>query len=116
DGHAGLGTDDAAALTLVARVGNDLALAAAAVAQRHVHELTEDRLLHATNLAAALAARALDRLAARLHAVARAARAGHVFLQGDLFGGTENGLFERQLDVVAQVLAALDPLPRAASA
>src|SRR6267143_388709 len=73
-----LGAHDAATLTILTRVGDDLALAGAPIAQRHVDELAEDRLLHAADLAAALAARALDGLAAGLHAVAGAARARHV--------------------------------------
>src|SRR4051794_24325901 len=72
DGNRGLGAHHAATLTLMTWVGHNLALATTAVAQRHVHELAKDRLLHAPDFAAAFALRALDRLGAGLHAIARA--------------------------------------------
>src|SRR5439155_7882653 len=100
-------------LTLGARVGDDLALAIASIAQRHVDELTKDRLLHAADLAAALAFGAFGALAARLHAAAGTPRTGSVLGQADLFARAEHRLFERQMHVVAQVLPALDALPRA---
>src|SRR5439155_6454824 len=71
DRHRLLGADDASTLALGARVGDDLTLAVAPIAQRHVDELAKDRLLHAPNLATTLAPGALGPLAARLHATAR---------------------------------------------
>src|SRR5215471_11419860 len=110
DHHVDPAAHHAAPLALGARVGNDLALAVAAIAQRHVHELTEDRLLDATDLATAIAARAAGWLGAGLHAAARALLAGGVLGQANLFAGAEDRLFQRQVQVVAQVLAALNPL------
>src|SRR5579872_2529577 len=112
DHNRGLLTHDAPATTFGARVRNDLALAIAPIAQRDVDELTKDRLLHPPHLAAALAARALGGLRARLHAAAVALLAGDVFGQRNLFAAAEDGLFQRQMQVVAEVLTALDPLPR----
>src|SRR5947209_18436250 len=73
DHQAGPTANHAATLTLVAGVGDDLPFAVAAIAQRDVDELAKDRLLDAPDLAAAVATRALRRLRAGLHAVARAA-------------------------------------------
>src|SRR5206468_1823891 len=72
--------------------------------------------LHAPNLATAIAARALRRLAARLHAAARALLTARVLGEGDLFCHAENGFFQRQMQVVAQVLPTLNALPGAALA
>src|SRR5438094_2032430 len=113
DRHRLLGADDASTLALGARVADDLPLAVAPIAQRHVDELAKDRLLHAPNLATALAPGALGPLAARLHTTARTAPATGVLDQIDLFGGPEHRLFQREMQVVAQVLATLDALPRA---
>src|SRR5262249_9468128 len=114
--HGLLGAHHAATLTLVARVSHDLALAAAAVAQGDIDELPEYRLLHTPDLATALAPWTLDRLRTGLHAVASAARASHVLGQRYLFSRAEDGLFQRQVDVVAQVLAALNSLASSTAA
>src|SRR5450755_3840331 len=107
DGDGLLGPYDTTPLTLDTRVRDDLAFAVAAVAQRHIDELPENRLLHAPDLATAFAARALRALAAGLHAATGAARAARMLGQADLFGRAEDGFFERQVHVVTQVLTAL---------
>src|SRR6266571_3892377 len=106
--------DGAAPLTLGAGIGNDLALAVAPVAQRDVDELAEDRLLDATDLSTTLAAGALRGLAAGLHAAAGALRARGVLGQPDLLAGAEDRFLERDVQVVTEVLAALDALSCAA--
>ena len=96
-----------AASTLMARLVDDPALAAAAVAGGDVDELAEDASLGATNLAAAVADGALARLGARLgaQAVADGARLAAVDL--DLLLGAEDGLFEGERQAVVEVAAAL---------
>src|SRR5207244_8512091 len=116
DRHRLLGAHHAPTLTLGARIGDDLALAIAPIAQRHIDELAKDRLLHAADLAAALALGALGPLAAWLHAATRATRAIGVLGQADLFARAEDRLFEREMQVITQVLTALNALARAALA
>src|SRR5438876_10601549 len=96
DRHRLLGAHHTPTLTLAARVGNDLTLAIAPIAQGHVDELTKDRLLHAANLAAAFAPGALGPLAIGLHAAARTARTVGVLGQTDLFARPEDRLFKRE--------------------
>ena len=55
DRHPAHVADTALALAALAGRGDHAALATAAVADHHVDELAEDRLLHAANLAGALA-------------------------------------------------------------
>src|SRR5712692_3105290 len=109
-----LGPHHTPTLAFAARVGDELTLAIAPIAQRDVDELAEDRLLHAPDLTTAFALRALGALATRLHAAARAARTTGVFGQTDLFARPEDRFFEREVHVIAQILTALDALSRAA--
>ena len=58
DGELARAAHTALAAALPALVGDDVAFATAAIAGHHVHELAEHRLLHAPDLAPALALRA----------------------------------------------------------
>src|SRR5581483_10594656 len=104
------------ATALRARVGDDAALAPAAVAGGDVDELSEDTLLHAAHLARAVATGAPFGLAARLGAEPAAVGALLGAADLDLLLGAEDRLFERERHRVAQVGAALRAAPLAGGA
>src|ERR1700674_2529136 len=85
---------------------DDAALAPAAVAHRHVHELAEDALLGAPHLAAAVALRAALRLRARLRPQTVAHRAQFRRLHLELLLDAEDRLLKRQRERPASVGAA----------
>jgi hypothetical protein len=101
---------DALAAALLAGVGDDRAVAVAAVADADVDELAEEVLVDPPQLAATAAAGALGRRAAGLDALAGALGAGLVLLEGDLALEPEDRLLELEGEVDPQVGAPLDPL------
>src|SRR5581483_9366947 len=96
-----------AAAAGVAGRGHDAALALAAVTQADVHELAEDRLRGAAQLAGAAAARTGGRVGARLQAAAATGLARLVARDLQLLLAAEDRLLEGQRQLVPQVGAAL---------
>src|SRR5204863_61793 len=101
--------DAALALARVAGVLHDLAVALAPRASRDVDHLAQHRLADAPDLAPAVALRAGDRLRAGLRAVAAARLAARKDRELDLLGRAEDGLLERDPEVVAEVGAGRRP-------
>src|SRR5439155_4989673 len=104
--HAPL-LDATLAAAMGARIVDDVALAAAVRARGHVGHLAEDRLHGATHLTGTSTGRTLRRLRdqprTRAAALSAHSGAGHV----DRAFRTEDRFLERDLDVHAQVIAAL---------
>src|SRR5688500_2568771 len=100
----------ALAAALLARIGDDRAVAVAAVADADVDELAEEVLVDPPQLAAAATPRTLGRRGAGLDAVPGTLGAGFVLLEGNLALEPEDRLLELERDVDPQVGPALDPL------
>src|SRR5262249_51860535 len=106
----GLGATTVASARL-ARIAEDLAFPFAPRTRRYVHELTEERLLHAPALTATGAWRA-GRLAGAAAAVA--GRAGTLVLDAEVLLDAGGDLFERELEPDLEIIAA--PVVSAAAA
>src|SRR5258706_2091030 len=104
----------ALALAGLAWCGDDAPLAATAIADHHIDALAEDGLLHAANLAGALAGAAALRAGAWLRAGAPAGLARLPARNLDLFLAAAHGVFEGDGQLIAQVCATLrSAAPRA---
>ena len=105
----------AVAGALAARVGDDLAVAAAGVARPQRADLAEERALHVLHLAAAVAGLAGDRARALGGAAAVADGAQDRGVDLELAGDAEGGLGELDLEPDQRVLSAAGARTRAAA-
>src|SRR5204862_1196891 len=103
----------AVAAARLAGLAERLALSVAARADGDVHELTEERLLHAADLTLALALGAGDRVRA---AASRARVARARVLQLDLLLDSARDFLERKLDAHLEVVAPPRSAARASAA
>src|SRR6185437_5721994 len=93
------------AMAALAGRGDDAPFATATVADHHVDELAEDRLLHTTNLAGSLAVRAARRIRAWLRAVAATVGACLPARDIDLLLAAMDGVLEGDRQLIFQISA-----------